>query len=81
MNEPKVKFGRGRTKGSFSFTTMKLSDLCAQLNPNTNVVVSRKWVEAIGLTTDAVAKNSLETLKQTNVPAETSIPIAVEVEL
>lgn len=83
MSETIVKSKRGRTKGSFSFTTMKLGDLCSQLNPNTNIVLSRKWVEAIGLTTDDIAKNSIETLKQTNIPAASapSEPLQVEVEL
>ena len=79
----KPKSGRGRTVGSFSFVTMKLGDLCDQLNPNTNIIVSRKWVEAIGLTANLTAKNSLDTLKQTAVAFESSAPegLVVEVEL
>jgi hypothetical protein len=82
MSESKVKSGRGRTVGSYSFVTMKLGDLCNQLNPNTNIVLSRKWVEAIGLTATVAAKNSLETMKQTAVsssaPAETPLEATIE---
>jgi hypothetical protein len=83
MSETIVKSKRGRKAGSYSFTTMKLGDLCAQLNPNINIVLSRKWVEAVGLTSDSIAKNSIETMKQTSVPSVTapSEPLQVEVEL
>ena len=82
MSESKVKSGRGRTLGSYSFVTVPLKELCSQLGENTNVIVSRKWVEAIGLQTNAVAKNSLETIKQTSVASSDAVaPLAATIEL
>lgn len=72
MNTSSKSNGRGRTKGSFSFTTMTLKDLQAQLGADANVVLSRKWVESIGLKNAGEAKNSILTLKQTVVPASES---------
>lgn len=74
--------GRGRTKGSFSFTTMPLKELVAQLGADANVVLSRKWVEGIGLKNAGEAKNSIQTLKQTVVPSSdataTTLQVTVE---
>jgi|TARA_R110000868_G_scaffold355318_1_gene616762 hypothetical protein len=61
--------GRGRTKGSFSFITVSAETL----NGFPNVVVSRKWAEAVGIADNLVAKNSLETFKKASV-AETETP-------
>jgi hypothetical protein len=71
--------GRGRTKGSFSFITLSGE----QLAKFPNVVVSRKWAEAVGIGSDAVAKNSIETLKGNSIASETETaePIAAIVEL
>jgi len=46
----KIKVGRqGRTKGSYSFVTLKLSDICGKFaDEHQPVVVSRKWAEAVG---------------------------------
>jgi hypothetical protein len=68
--ETKIKgAGRGRTKGSFSFITIPAANLAGF----PQVVVSRKWAEAVGLADNAVAKNSLETFKKAaSVETETS---------
>lgn len=76
-NEIKIKKGRGRTLGSFSFLTLTGETL----SKFPNVVVSRKWAEAVGIGGGAVAKNSLETLKQTTITtAEAETPLQVTIE-
>lgn len=50
--------GSGRTKGSYSFIRIKLSDLTGKfIDPEMPVIISRKWAEQVGLavesTTDA----------------------------
>tara|TARA_Y100001951_G_C11123513_1_gene174176 strand:+ start:163 stop:423 length:261 start_codon:yes stop_codon:yes gene_type:complete len=49
MNEPKKK-QRGRPKGSTSFVRVSMSDLLGAVGSKSNVVVSKKWLEEIGLT-------------------------------
>ena len=49
MNEPKKK-RRGRPKGSTSFVRVSMSDLLGAVGSKSNVVVSKKWLEEIGLT-------------------------------
>jgi hypothetical protein len=46
---------RGRPAGSTSFVRVKLSDLIAAVGVNANIVVSKKWLEEIGLTTETPA--------------------------
>jgi len=43
---------RGRPAGSTSFTRIKLKDLADQLGQQATVVVSKRWLEEIGLTVD-----------------------------
>jgi hypothetical protein len=43
------KKGSGRTKGSTSFVTYTLKQLIDQLPEGANVIVSRKWTEALQL--------------------------------
>lgn len=75
--ETQIKRGRGRTKGSYSFITVS-GDVISRFP---NVVVSRKWAEAVGIGNDVVAKNSLETLKQTTIAtAEAETPVQVTIE-
>lgn len=53
MNEIALqKRGRGRPSGSTSFVKIKLQDLIDNLGKNASVVVSKKWMEEIGLTQD-----------------------------
>lgn len=82
MNNATKSNGRGRTKGSYSFTTMTLKDLQAQLGADANVVLSRKWVESIGLKNAGEAKSSILTLKQVVVTSSesTETPLQVSVE-
>ena len=49
MNEPKKK-QRGRPKGSTSFVRVSITDLLGAVGRNANIVVSKKWLEEIGLT-------------------------------
>lgn len=47
----KPRKGSGRTKGSFSFVTLSLAELNAKLiNPDTKVMVGRKFAEQHGFT-------------------------------
>lgn len=70
QTKTKIK-GRGRTVGSFSYVTLPGD----QLAKYPNVVVSRKWAEAVGIGSGVVAKNSIETLKSVSIPAsETQTP-------
>ena len=48
MNEPKKK-QRGRPKGSTSFVRVSITDLLGAVGRNANIVVSKKWLEEIGL--------------------------------
>ena len=69
MNTSIKSKGRGRTKGSFSFVTISLKELQSQVGSDTNIVLSRKWAESIGLKNAGEAKNSTQTLKQTVIPS------------
>ena len=40
----------GKKKGSTSFVAVELSRIQELMNPSAEVVVSRKWAEALGLT-------------------------------
>jgi len=57
-NQPKKK-GRGRPKGSTSFVKIKLSDLTSHLGFNGVVVVSKKWLNEIGIYTEDEPKKVL----------------------
>ena len=48
MNETPKK--RGRPKGSTSFTRVNITDLTNAVGRNASIVVSKKWMEEIGLT-------------------------------
>lgn len=48
-NKKVTRVGSGRTKGSVSFVTVKLGDLCSKIaDPNTPIKVSRLQLEAWG---------------------------------
>jgi hypothetical protein len=81
MIETKPKSTRGRTKGSYSFIVLPLKDVVKQLTgvdiaSPIQATFSVKWVEAVGIQTSAIAKNSLETAKQTTVATAEGEPIA-----
>ena len=61
--------GRGKTKGATSFVTISLDSLNQVLKPTASVMVSRKFVEALGLSGNRVASNSttVNAVKQENV--------------
>ena len=44
------QLGKMKTKGATSHINVTLADLNANLAPSANVVVSRRWAEALGLT-------------------------------
>ena len=48
MNEIAKK--RGRPKGSTSFTRIRLGDLLDSFGPDAAIVVSKKWMDEVGLT-------------------------------
>ncbi len=50
MNETPKK--RGRPKGSTSFTRVNITDLTNAVGQNASIVVSKKWMQEIGLTVD-----------------------------
>jgi hypothetical protein len=41
---------RGRPRGSTSFTRVQLSDLAKQVGSEATIVVSKRWLDEIGLT-------------------------------
>ena len=67
MNETPTK--RGRPKGSTSFTRVKLSDLAKQVGSEATIVVSKRWLEEIGLTVDP-APVTREPLREVAEPEE-----------
>jgi hypothetical protein len=51
MNEiPKKKGKRGRIKGSTSFARINITDLINCVGQNASIVVSKKWLDDIGVT-------------------------------
>ena len=67
MNETPKK--RGRPAGSTSFTRIKLKDLADQLGQQATVVVSKRWLEEIGLTVDASPAKT-EPIQEATEPEE-----------
>lgn len=64
--------GSGRTKGSFSFVSIPLSDLIAKFaDTKTPIVVSRKFAETVGFT-GIVAKPAGSTLESIEGKTPTS---------
>ena len=61
--------GRGKTKGATSFVTISLATLNEVLRPTAPVMVSRQFVEALGLTGTKIASNSttVNAMKQESV--------------
>jgi hypothetical protein len=49
-NEANIKRGKGRPAGSTSFIRVNISDLINAVGQNARIVVSKKWLEEIGLT-------------------------------
>ena len=68
MNETPKK--RGRPRGSTSFTRVKLSDLAKQVGSEATVVVSKRWLEDIGLTIDPTPIKKTEAIREVAEPEE-----------
>ena len=68
MNETPKK--RGRPRGSTSFTRVKLSDLAKQVGSEATVVVSKRWLEDIGLTIDPTPIKTTEAIREVAEPEE-----------
>ena len=49
------KSNRGRPKGATSFIRIALRDLLGQLGENATVVVSKKWLQEIGVSVKPIA--------------------------
>mgnify|MGYP003649177583 CR=1 FL=1 len=52
------KDNRGRPKGATSFVRIALSDLLGHLGEKATVVVSKKWLEGIGMDINPTPKTS-----------------------
>ena len=52
------KSNRGRPKGATSFVMIALSDLLGHLGEKATVVVSKKWLEGIGMDINPTPKTS-----------------------
>jgi hypothetical protein len=50
-----IKRKKGRPAGSTSFVRINISDLINAIGQNANIVVSKKWLEEIGLTVETPA--------------------------
>lgn len=73
MNETAKK--RGRPKGSTSFTRVNITDLTNAVGRNASIVVSKKWMEEIGLTVDPVPVKviSAQTTEETEEKVQFSV--------
>lgn len=49
------KRGRGRPDGSTSFVRVSLADLNSLIGPKGSVVVSKKWIDSIGIVVEETA--------------------------
>ena len=58
MNETPKK--RGRPKGSTSFARVNISYLINAVGTNASIVVSKKWLEEIGLTVSPAPPRELQ---------------------
>tara|TARA_R110002020_G_scaffold39945_1_gene118156 strand:- start:204 stop:437 length:234 start_codon:yes stop_codon:yes gene_type:complete len=67
MNETPKK--RGRPKGSTSFTRVNITDLTNAVGRNASIVVSKKWMQEIGLTVDPAPVKVIAT-QTTDEPEE-----------
>ena len=61
---------RGRPRGSTSFTRININDLVQQVGSNATIVVSKKWLEEIGLTIRPATPKSTPIREVTEEPEE-----------
>lgn len=67
-NKKVTRVGSGRTKGSVSFVTVELGELCAKIaDPKTRIKVSRLQMEALGFVAKA-SDEAPKTLEASSVP-------------
>ena len=72
------KKGSGRRKGSNSFVKITFSDLKDYISEKTPMVVSRVWMESLGLTTASEPKPiTLKSLKLTEEETSSKIPFKI----
>ena len=71
MKNTKTKSNAGRPIGSYSFVRIPLSELTAKIaDPSTNVIVSRKFAEVLGIKTTSVPANqTAQTIEAATAPA------------
>ena len=73
-----TKRKRGRPAGSTSFARVKIADLIAQLGTNFTVIVSKKWLEDIGLEVDSDKPNRVIAAVESGESLENKIQFTVE---
>ena len=56
--------GRGRPAGSTSFVRVSLSDLAELIGPKASVMVSKKWLDSIGLCMEEKVKTVVSLLDE-----------------
>ena len=73
MNETTKK--RGRPKGSTSFARVNITDLTNAVGKNASIVVSKKWMEEIGLsvTSAPVKMIAAQTTEETEEKVQFSV--------
>ena len=73
MNETPKK--RGRPKGSTSFARVNITDLTNAVGKNASIVVSKKWMEEIGLsvTSAPVKMIAAQTAEETEEKVQFSV--------
>ena len=62
-NEAHIK-RRGRPAGSTSFVRVNISDLINAVGQNARVVVSKKWLEEIGLTVEEPVATLISSVRE-----------------
>lgn len=71
MNNQTETKRRGRPAGSTSFVRVNAFDLIDAVGKNTKIVVSKKWLEEIGLTiAESVVNISVAVEKEPDAPQE-----------
>lgn len=61
MNNKATKRGRGRPKGSTSFVKVRVSDLMRYIGKDSTVIVSRRWLQDMGIEIEENNKTKIVT--------------------
>ena len=64
MKDQQEKRGRGRPKGSTSFSRIRLGDLINHLGSEASVVVSNKWLAQVGINAPETPIKTLTTVDE-----------------